>query len=439
MEQELNDSPQQKVNRRNFLQGAAAALSAPVVITSSALGGPNAEPASERVTLALIGAGNRGSALMNGFLRQSDAQIVATCDPFRTRRRGRAKQVDNHYAKHREKSNYSSCTPYRDYRNVLDQDDIDAVIVATPDHWHVPIATAAARAQKHMYVEKPLGLSMEWDKACREACRRAGVVFQYGTQQRSMSHCRHGCELVRNGRIGELKAVKVTAPNGSSGGSTKPREVPDGFDYDLWLGPAPVSPYTRDRCTNQGSWFVYDNSIGFLGGWGAHPLDIAVWGCGFEHPVPVQIEGTGRVPTEGLFDTVVDWDLQGRYANGARFELSTGGDSTTFVGTEGWVRVSRGGTDAEPASLLNDTIGPDELHLQRSGNHTGNFIESIKTHSRAVSPVGQAVQSDFISHLSDIAVRTGRRIKWDPEKETIVGDAQAARLMDRSLRSPYHL
>jgi len=439
MEPELKDGPEQAVSRRGFLRCTAGAVTAPFVITSSALGGQDVDAASERVTLALIGAGNRGGALMNSFLHRPDAEIVATCDPFKSRRRKRARQVDNHYAKHRDESTYTSCTPHRDYRRVMERDDIDAVIVATPDHWHVPIATAAARAQKHMYVEKPLGLSIEWNKACREECHRAGIVFQYGTQQRSMSHCRHGCELVRNGRIGEIKAIKVTAPNGATGGSTKPTEVPDNFDYDLWLGPAPVSPYTSDRCTNQGAWFVYDNSIGFLGGWGAHPLDIAVWGCGFEYPVPAEVKGTGRVPTEGLFDTVVDWQLQGRYPNGARFEFTTGGDSTTFVGTEGWVRITRGGNDAEPASLLNATIGPEELHLHRSGDHAGNFIEAIKTHSQPVSPVDQAVQSDFISHLSDIAVRTGRRIKWDPEAETIMDDVQGARLMDRSLRAPYHL
>ena len=445
MEPELTKTTQKDPSRRDVLRGAAGALAAPFVITSSALGAGNALPASERITVAHIGVGNRGSALMRSFLPQSAGQIVATCDPFKTRREERAAQVDNYYAENRGDANYAACREYRDYRRVLERDDIDAVVLATPDHWHVPIATAAARAQKHMYVEKPLGLSIEWNKACREACRRAGVVFQYGTQQRSMSHCRRGCELVRNGYIGELQAIEVTAPNGrgqmtsADWGSTKPIDPPEDFDYDLWLGPAPVSPYTRDRCTTFGTYHVYDNSIGFLGGWGAHPLDIAVWGCGFDSPVPVEIEGTGRVPTQGLFDTVIDWDMRGRYENGVRFEFTTGSDSTKFIGTEGWVSISRAGNDAEPASLLNETIGPDELHLHRSGSHAGDFLEAVRTHSETVSPVDVAVQSDNISHLCDIAVRTGRKIRWDPERETIIEDAQAARLMDRSLRAPYHL
>jgi len=290
-----------------------------------------------------------------------------------------------------------------------------------------------------MYVEKPLGLCVKWDIALREAIGRYGSVFQYGTQQRSSAHLRHACELVHSGRIGRIKKIEVHAPAGASGGSTTPIPVPDDLDYDLWLGPAPVTPYTRDRCTAAGTYHHYDNSIGFLGGWGAHPLDIAVWGWDLEGAMPVEIEGTGRIPTEGLFNTVTHWDIRGRYANGVEFKFIDGSDLTIFYGTTGTVWVSRGSLRTDPPSLRTSRIGPDEVHLPVSGHHGQNLLDCIKTRSQPVSNITDAVRSDIISHLSDIAIRTGRRIKWDPKKERIVGDEMASRMLQRSLRSPWRL
>ena len=432
------------VRRRGFVKTALATMAFPSVISSAVVGSGGMPAPSERITLAVIGVGHRGRRHVRAFLRKRDAQIVATCDPFKDRRKEEAKRVNDYYAKERGRGSYTGCKAYRDFREVMSRDDVDAVVIATPDHWHVPIAVAAARARKHLFLEKPVGLSIAWDKVCREICQRYDVVFQYGTQQRSMGHCRHGCELVRNGRIGEVHTIKVNCPNGSSGGSPKPIPVPEGFDYDLWLGPAPMTPYTRDRCSGDwpkiGTYFVYDNCLGFLSGWGAHPLDIAVWGCEPGNAVPVEIWGTGDIPKEGLFDTVINWEIEGRYANGVRFEFDAAqGDSTTFVGSEGWVKISRSGNDAEPKSLLGSMIKPDELHLRESHDHPADFLNSIRSQTPTVSPVDVAVQSDFISHLCDIAVRTGERIRWDPEQETILNGGQAQRMMDRILRSPWHL
>ena len=186
---------------------------------------------------------------------------------------------------------------YDDFRELLARSDIDAVVVATPDHWHVPIAIAAARAKKDAYVEKPLGLTIEQDLACQKVFAGNGRVFQYGTQQRSMSHCRFGCELVRSGRIGKVHAIEVIAPDGSAGGSTQEIPVPATLNYDLWLGPAPVKPYTADRCKNPGHFFIHDYSIGYLAGWGAHPLDIMIWGSDADQSGPITVEGTGVIPT----------------------------------------------------------------------------------------------------------------------------------------------
>jgi hypothetical protein len=429
------------LSRRAFLKKtssvAAGSFMMPYVITSSALGTASMPPASERVTVGHIGVGNQGGGLLQGFLGVNGSQSVAVCDAFKSRREQRAAQIDKRYADATGKADYKACMMIEDYRELLARDDIDAVVIATPDHWHVPAAMEAARRGKDMYVEKPLSVCIEMNKALRAAVHRYGNIFQYGTQQRCFnSHCALACELVRNGYLGDLKEIHVAAPAGSAGGSTVPIPVPEGLNYDLWLGPAPMSPYTKDRCTNSGSWFVYDNSIGFLGGWGAHPLDVMHWG----YPeIPVEYEGTGVIPTEGLFDTVTHWDIKGRFANGMPFTFKDGGDLTTFVGEKGWVAASRSGIDANPKSLLSVTIKPDEVHLLQAKNHYQNFIDATKTRQTPASDIDSAVQSDFVSHLSNIAIRTGRKITWDPATETIVGDAAAQRMATRSLRTPWTL
>ena len=421
-------------SRRNFLQTAAIVAAAPMVLPSRVFG---ATAPSNRAAIAHVGVGGQGGGLLGGFLGVPQGQSVATCDPFKDRRERAAARVEQHYAAETASGSYKGCKAYADFREILARDDVDALVVATPDHWHVPIALAAVRAGKDVYVEKPLGLSMEQNKALRAAVHQFGAVFQYGTQQRSFSrHCGFAAELVRNGYVGELKAIHVIAPNGARGGKAEAVPVPEGLDYDLWLGPAPVTPYATDRVVGGGRWHIYDYAIGFLGGWGAHPLDIAHWG--YPH-IPVEYEGTGVIPTEGLFDTVVDWDVRGRYASGIEFTFKPGGDKTTFVGTNGWVAASRGGISAEPDSLLKIKIKPGETHLLQDHHHYRNFVDCVLTRRTPASDIDSAVQSDFISHLSDITIRTGRKIVWDPQKETIVGDAAAERIMHRAMREPWTL
>jgi len=425
----------EKPTRRRFLKHAGASATAavvlPAIVPSSVFG---ADAPSNRIAMGHIGVGGRGGGLLGGFLGLKDCQCIAVADAFQSRRDRAVARIDKHYKG-------KVARAHADFRDLLARDDVDAVVIATPDHWHVPAALEAARAGKDMYVEKPLGLCVKWNIALREAVQRYGSVFQYGTQQRSSAHLRYACELVLNGRIGELTKIEVHAPAGRSGGSTEVIPVPDGLDYDMWLGPARVSPYTRDRCTSGGSWHVYDNAIGFLGGWGAHPLDIAVWGWDLEQAVPVEIEGTGTIPTEGLFSTVTHWDLRGRYANGVAFEFRDGGDLTIFHGTKGTVQVgrSRGKFQTDPVSLATSKIGPDERRLPVSANHGQNLLDAIQTRSQPVSNIVDAVRSDTISHLSDIAIRTGRKIQWDPKKEQILNDDQAARMLDRALRAPWRL
>ena len=415
----------QSFTRRSFLESAAAAVAAPYVITSTALGDEKTPPASERVTLGHIAVGNRGRTLLRGFMRCKGAQSVAVCDAYKDRREACARMIGGE--------------AYRDFRELLARDDVDAVIIATQDHWHMPMAVAAARAGKDAYVEKPLGISVEQDLLCRKVFAENKRVFQYGTQQRSSAHCRFGCELVRSGRIGKVHTIEVIAPDGGAGGSTEEAPVPPGLDYDAWTGPAPMAPYTNDRCIPPATYWIYDYSIGYLAGWGAHPLDIMVWGSDADLAGPMVFEGTGVIPEQGLYDTVYHWDIKVQMADGVKMTLKPGGDSTKFIGPDGWVRVRRAGTDAEPKSLLESKIGPDDVRLLNSPRQDQNFVDSVKSRQPAVSTLADAVRSDVISHMSDIAVRTGRKITWDPKKEVIVDDAEAAKMLTRPMRAPWTL
>jgi hypothetical protein len=414
-----------RVTRRTLLKSAAAAVAAPYVITSTALGNADTPPASERVTLGHIGVGGRGGDLLGGFRNCKGAQSVAVADPYKDRREARAKMIGG--------------KAYGDFRELLAQSDIDAVVVATPDHWHVPIAVAAARAKKDAYVEKPLGLTVEQDLVCRKVFQEHKRVFQYGTQQRSSNHCRFGCELVRSGRIGKVHTLEVIAPDGGAGGSTQEAPVPEGLDYDMWLGPAPMVPYTVDRCKTPGTYWIYDYSIGYLAGWGAHPLDIMVWGSDADIAGPMTFACTGVIPDKGLYNAVINWDVKIQMADGVKMTFKPGGDSTKFIGPDGWVRIWRGGIDAEPKSLLQSKIGPNDVHLIDSPRHDQNFIDCVKSRQQPVSSLAHAVRSDIISQICDIAVRTRCETIWDPKKEVLRGDTAAAKMFSRPMRGPWTL
>jgi len=414
--------------RRGLFQGAAAAaasVAAPYVITSTALGNADVPPASQRVVLGHLGVGNQGGWLFRCFQNCKGAQSVAVADAYQDRREAFAKLCNG--------------KAYADFRELLARKDVDAVIIATPDHLHVPMAIAAARAKKGAYVEKPLGVTIEECLACRQAFQLSDQIFQYGTMQRSMTHCHFGCELVRNWKIGKVQAIEVIAPNGGAGGSTRQVPVPKGLDYDAWCGPSLVRPFTGDRCHPNGTYWIYDYSIGYLGGWGAHPLDIQVWGSDADLVGPYSVEGTGVIPTTGLYDTVYDWDMKIEMADGVKMTFKPGGDSTKFVGTEGWVRIRREGIDAEPKSLLKEKISPNEMRLIDSPNHYQNFVDAVRDRKTPASSLADAVRSDVISHLSNIAVRLKRKITWCPRKETIVGDPEAMKLTRREYRAPWSL
>ena len=436
------------ISRRKLLKGVAVAgvaVAAPYVITSPALGRGSRPAASDRVVIGYLGTGPRGMMNIREMLTTCPkAQVVAVCDVWRNRRDNAAQAVNKAYGN-------SGCRSYRDFREIIARPDIDAVGIATPDHWHVPMTIAAVQAGKDVSVEKPLGISIAQDIACRQAVRRSGAVVQYGAESRSWGDSAFGAELVRNGRIGRIREIRVKSPNSLAGGGNQPRPVPADLDYELWLGPAPWRPYTG--CPDRGPnwWHVRDYALGFLAGWGAHPLDLMVSAYDAHLHGPWEIAGRGVVPASGRNDAVMNWDVQFRFANGVRMRFWAAGvtqadeeprlakfsDYCQFIGDDGWVALRYMGLITEPLSLRDSVIQPGEFHMPRSPGHEANFIDCVLSRETPVCPIGQAVRSDTFSHLADIAVRTGRRITWNPRTERIIADADAARMLCRSAREPW--
>jgi len=441
------------ITRRQFLKTAAAAgaVGACQFIPAQALGKAGFVAPSKRVALGVIGLGIQGLNDMKGFIPNEEVQVVAVCDVHAERRAKGKQVVDTFY------SNFD-CLAFKDFRELIARPDIDAVQITTPDHWHPLIALEAARQGKHMYQEKPMGWSFRAAHAVQKAVHNSGVVFQFGTQQRSDSKFRFACELVRNGKIGQLKTILVGVPGSVSSCPLQPAEpVPPELDYEMWLGPAPMAPYCYQRCrphTPKEGWSVWysvsDYCMGMIGNWGVHHLDIAQWGNNTELSGPTEIEGSGVFPKGMLSDCAVSWQVENHYANGVtlvhmddatskKHPLQQGGHGhgVMFLGTEGWVHVQRRGLDANPASLLQTKIGPNKVHLFKSDNHGVNFIRAVKGEAKPAAPIDIAVRVDTVCNLQFIAAKLQRKLRWDPVNEQFLKDEEANALLDRPMRAPW--
>ena len=430
-----------RTTRRGFLTTASlAACGAPTIVAAAALGTAKAPAASERITVGIIGVGGRGSAHLQAFLPES--QVVAVADPYLQRREAAQQRVEAHYGGARTKGTYRGCAAYRDFRELLARDDIDAVSICTPDHWHAVQAVAAAASGKDVMCEKPLSLTVAEGRAVCDAIQRYGRVFQHGTQRRSEGGFALACELVRNGRIGQLHTVRVSSEPSHVNPNEPPAPVPPGFDYDLWLGPAPRAPYSPRRCRTPWWYFIADYTIGFVAGQGVHFTDIAQWGLGTDDTGPVEVEGHGTIPTDGLCDTATEWHVEMRFANGVKLIYDDDRAfpmGVIFEGTTGTVRALCGGLSAEPPSLLSTVLEPHELRLRRPRGHVADFVHCVKTREPTAAPVEAAHRATSLCHLTHIAILTGRKLKWDPVREQFPDDPAANRHLARSLRSPWHL
>jgi predicted dehydrogenase len=455
---EKNTIIRKSLTRRDFLQksaiGAAGLAILPTILPSC----KDRKPANSRINIAHIGVGDRGTAeLLYYLLPLKGAVNIAVCDVFKDRREKAAQTIDNFYRTNNDP--VPQCSAYLDFEEILQRDDIDAVHITTPDHWHVPAAIRAARAGKHIMLAKPLGLSYPQNLILAKELEANNVRFHYGTQQRTSPHMKLGYDMIREGLLGEIEHVDVWAPGKNPVKSPVCNEVPvpADFDFDKWTGPAPLSPYCPDRVTNNSSWFNYDYSIGFLGGWGAHPLDILVWILKEKVSGIYSCEGTGQFwAPGGLYNNIWSWDVKCKYQNGIEVhfvsdDVAVNGvlnhrdiketNGTTFYGTKGWLSLSRSSAQSDIPEInkrINDFPKTNDGWIKSELNIMGQaFLDVINGKTKELCPLEDAIISDTISHMGDIAIRSARKVTWDPEKGEVWGDPEANNLYIREMRSPY--
>ncbi|MCK4887242.1 MAG: Gfo/Idh/MocA family oxidoreductase [Planctomycetes bacterium] len=430
-----------KLKRRDFLRRSAAAVAFPYIIGSSSLVRAEATNPSDKVTVGCIGVGGMGTGNLRGFLNTKDFQVVAVCDVDKRHRDRAKKLVDDKYSN-------TDCATYNEFEKVLARKDIDAVMLALPDHWHGVVSVAAARACKDIYGEKPLAYNIAEGRAVVDAVDKYDVIWQTGSWQRSQRHFRIAAELVRNGRIGKVHTVYVGLPWGNGKADIKdkmPSAVPQGFDYDRWLGPAPSAPYCVGRCHGRFRWNL-DYSGGQLTDWAGHHVDIANWGMDTEMTSPTQIyDAIGKYPKgDPLYNTPFAYRFVCYYPKqNFRMIVSDSGQSpkgmgTYFVGDQGWVHVNRKGIDASSKSILKSKIKPDEIHLYTSYSHIGNFLDCIRNRKETIAPARVAHRSIMVAHLGRAALELGRDLKFDPIAERFE-DSQANKLLSRPMRGPWHI
>ncbi len=456
--------------RRGFMKSAGKGVIASMA-SSIAAGFPSIVPASvlganapgNRINIGAIGTGriSRGHDLP-GLWKHPSARIMAVCDLDAKRVQDTIALVNGHYTKATGKP-YSGVTGYANYRELLANKDVDAVVISTPDHWHALIAIDAVEAGKDVYLQKPASLTISEGRLLSNAVHRTGRIFQIGSQQRSSPQFRYAAELVRNGRIGELKTVYIGLPGDPAGKDEPAMPVPATLDYDMWLGSTPVVPYTENRVHPQTGygrpgWLRCEQfGAGMITGWGAHHLDSAHWGMDTEHTGPVEIWGTAEFPKQGLWDVHGPFKTEARYANGVHMIVSGEyPNGIKFEGTDGWIFVSRGNetvTASDPVARLKDAqalaasdpkiitsvIGPAEIHLYESKDHHGNWLDCIKSRQQPIAPVEVAHRACSACLLHHIAMKANRKLHWDPVKERFKNDDAANALLSRPQRPPYGL
>ncbi len=422
------------ISRRRFVQGVGAtAVAAPMIVPRSVFGGEEKAAPSERITLGFIGMGKMNRGHLGRFLGYGDCQVLAVCEVDTTRREHAKKTVDDRYSKD---GTYKGCDAYNDHREIIARGDIDAVVIATPDHWHTHPIVDACKAKKDIYCEKPVTLTIAEAKLCIDAVRKHEVVFQTGSQQRSGKEFRTACELVRNGRIGKIERVDVGV-----GGPSKPCDLPEeeiepGLDWNLWLGAAPMRPYNsvlspRGVHDHFPHWRAYrEYSGGGMTDWGAHHFDIAQWGLGMDESGPVEI-----IPPD---DEKADRGVKYIYENGVEM-IHGGPGGITFVGTDGEIFVTRGKLSSKPEEIIKQPIGEDEIHLYESPGHQRDWLNCIRERRRPICDVEIGARSVTVCHLGNLVYWNRRALRWDPKKWEFPGDAEANGWRDRERRDPWQL
>jgi len=397
--------------------------------------------------MGCIGAGRQGQGDIQELIYRgldAGARVVAVCDVDAHRMEDAQWLAEKIYATEMDKDSYKGCTAYRDFRELLARKDIDGVLIVTPDHWHAPIAVAAANAGKDIYLEKPLTYSIIEGQKLVQAVRKNNRVLQVGSQQRSSTYFLMACELTRNQRIGKLHTIHVWLPEDHGTGNPQPMPVPVNLDYNFWLGPKPQAPFTEDRVHPQRSysrpgWLqIKQYCLGMITGWGSHMNDIAQWGNNTDNTGPIEIEAKAEFPNRGLFDVHTTFRAEAIYANGVRLIMETGDPAgVRFEGDRGWVFVKRGAIQASDREILRQKIRENEIKLYRSSNHMKNFLECMHNRKDPVTPVEVGHRSNTICVLTHIAMKLGRKLRWNPQAERFIKDDEANRLLDYPHRKPW--
>jgi predicted dehydrogenase len=452
----MDKTPDNTFTRRKFLTAAAGAVAFPTIIPSSALGLGKRPAPSERVTVAALGFGTIAHETVRGFLQDERVQIVAVADPAKDlsnygysgeKRGGREVGkgiIDEHYGK-------ASCKTYENFIDLLDKEDIDAVNVSAPDHWHAHMAIYCARKGKHIYGQKPLALTVEQGRRMSDEVKEAGVTWQTGSQQRSDQYFRMAAEFVRNGRLGKLQGITVGLPGGRGdwnqmGSQQEPKPVPEGLNYDLWEGPAPQREYCPALLPL--NWrHNWDYSGGMITDWGAHHIDIVQWALGMDGSGPVKFENIkGEMPDQkALYNTPEKYHFEAVYADGLRMTVKDIGPDTnkagiTFHGEGGKsIFVKRGTLRIEPRELARERIKDDETKLYESKDHYRNFIDSVYSGKPTAAPIEAAHRTITVAHLANLALRSGKGgMKWDPKTEKS-DDEEINQMLSRPMREKYSI
>jgi hypothetical protein len=424
------------IRRRDFIKTAGAAIAAPVLIAKRASGQEGATaPPNDQITLGCIGVGGHGTGWnLKAFLQLPEARVVAVCDVMQDRRANARNIVNEAYGN-------QDCKDYVDFRDILARDDIDAVVISTPDHWHVLMSVMAARAGKAVFCEKPT-LTIEQGQVLIEEIKRTGVIYQGGIEDRSVEIYHRMAELVRNGRLGKLQRILVALPAGDVFPKEEPVPVPDGIDYDLWLGPAPYTPYTPTKLGAQEWRNNWDYSGGKLTDWGAHLMDTAQIAIFEEHGGPVSINGEGTFPEDAMSNTALEYKIRYQYAHGVEMLVKSGGTGIRFEGTDGWIESPawREPIEASDDDIL-ETVFAEEKNKMWPIPPTEhqNFLDGIKGQTTPYYTPTDIHRLSSAMHLGNISMRLGRELKWDPKHEVFVNDDEATTFLARPMREPWSL
>ncbi len=442
-----------KLSRRRFLQVAGAALAAPLVLPSRILG---TRAPSRTLAIGVIGCGRQGTGdfkqvIEVGLGAEVPARVVAVCDLDESRALAARAVIGDIYSKKVGAGDHRPAI-FRDYRELLAKDGLDAVVISTPDHWHALNAIAAAEAKKGIYLQKPLTYSHREGQLLVAAVRKHGVSLQVGSQQRSDARFRDACQRVRAGLLGKLQRIHVFLPPDKGQGDPKVSPAPSGFDYDTWLGPTAAVPYaeagvhpiskgTKPDFGRPGWLQIRRYCLGMITGWGSHMNDIAQWGHGGDADSGiVEIEASAEYPSRGLFDVHTKFRAVGRYADGVELIQETGEPAgVRFVGERGSIFVQRGKIEADPPEILKDKIPDSTPMLEVSSHHYRNWLEAVRDRKDPICPVEVGHRSNSLCIITDIAMRTGRKLRWDPKAERFENDSEADGLLDYAHRAPWTL